>query len=138
MAGGASGLRVGLFFLGGVGAIMLAADLVPQSQADEGTLEKIRCVAAAVALHQHLHDRRTAGDPPPVFLVEFEPRYNRLQSVIRSLRNRDDRHIPMIRPLMIEAEAARDAAVLADAQAYVAVAWAQVRTCHDQIFAALA
>lgn len=126
--------RIGLFFVGGVGAIMLVAELVPQSQADEGTLAQIRCVAAAVALHQHLHDRRTAGAPPPGFLAEFEPRHDRLQSITRSLRTRDDRHIPMIRPLMIEAEAARDAALLADPEAYVAAAWTRVRECHDQLF----
>lgn len=114
---------------------LAVAALWPKPPYNPLALEKLRCVAGAVALHQYLFDRSQTDQPiPPDILATFQDRFKRLQSYPNSLRRSDDRHIQAYRPIIIEAEAARDAAVAQDADAYLAAAWAEVQSCDDTYF----
>ncbi|SLN23003.1 hypothetical protein [Roseisalinus antarcticus] len=128
--------RIGFSIIGFLVAVMALAAVWPKPAYSERVLEKIGCVAAAVALHQHLFDRFEAGLPAPDFLREFEGRHSRLLAYTRSLNRSGDRHAHAIRPVMIEAETARDAAVDIDSDAYVFEAWTNLQACQDRLFAA--
>jgi hypothetical protein len=115
--------------------LLVTAALWPKPPYNPRVLEKLACVADAVALKQHLFVRWESGRPVPADIIAtFQDRFNRLQRYTTSLRRSDDRHIHAFRPIMIEAEAARDAAVAKDADAYLSAAWAKVQACDDALF----
>lgn len=99
---------------------------VPETLAEDSQL---RCVAKSVALHQHVYAMMETGAPAPAYLDELEVRVNRLYRLVRSLTQSNDPRVQSYRPIMIQEEAARDAAVAADPEAYERQAWAEVQDC---------
>ena len=133
----AKGHRAGWFWLiGGATVFVLLVNFVPKPPLREAKLAQIRCVAGAVALHQQLFAMWEA-DPAfvPEFRDAFQDKFARLISITRALNTSHDRHAAAIRPLMVEAETARDQAVATDPDGYVQRAWAVMQRCHDAIFA---
>lgn len=122
-------------FLGLFVLLVGAATLMPQRPYDPEAMEKLACVASAVALDQYLFTRLQAGQTvTPEITVGFKERFDRLLNFNKSLRRSDDRHIQAFRPIMIAAETARDAALAKDADAYMAAAWAEMQQCDDALF----
>ncbi|MBS0124687.1 hypothetical protein [Thetidibacter halocola] len=120
-------------------ALIFVPDLLPQRAPDPVVMEHIQCAAVAVALGQFLFTRQEAGQSlDPAFLAAFEARQDRLQDYLEGLRRRDDRHNILVRPVIAEAETARDASVAADGDAYIDRAWQDLRSCHDKLFPGVA
>ena len=99
----------------------------------EDELARLHCVAGAVALDQQLY-ARTQRIGPPAFHDDVHSRPNSLHRYARGLTQSNDRHSQAFRPIMIAAEAARDAAVARNAKACVDAARADLQTRHHGLF----
>lgn len=130
-----TGLRIIVTFVGVVGAFMLWDELVPRGPVSEEMQARLRCVAKSVALHQALFSLDEEGTPlERDFREEFDMVFNDLQRFQGGLVRRDDPERHAFRPIMIEEEDAKDAALAEDPQGYVTGKWAEVQACHDGLF----
>ncbi|EBA08129.1 hypothetical protein [Sagittula stellata] len=129
------GLRIIIAFVGVVGAFILWDELVPRGPVSEGMQARLRCVAKSVALHQALFSAEEEGIAlERDFREEFDTVFNGLQRFQRGLVRRDDPGRLAFRPIMIQEEDAKDAAMAEDPQGYLTRAWAELQACYDALF----
>ena len=93
------------------------------------------CYAQTVALHQYVYE--AYGNDPSTGFADFDQLDTMMNDMLawtRGLRRRDDPLAHALRPIIADAEQARDEAVAENADLYQSQAWDAVRACHAKFY----
>lgn len=121
-----TGLLILGSFVAFVGGWMVWDALRPTGGPSPDLEARLRCIARAVALQQAL------DSASPLF-AEADALTNDVYPYIRRMQQADDPRRLFYRPIMIEEETARDAAMASDADGYITTTWAEVQDCATRL-----